>query len=247
MGRILAIETATRVCSVALSNDGSILAESSLNIPQVHVERLVICIEEMLDNLHLSYRDIDAVAVSNGPGSFTGLRIGLSVGKGIAFAQDRKLIAVPTLDAIARGVLGFSDGHTIVPLLHARAAEFYYAFFKPSGSSLQRLGEYKVAESEEIAEECDGDVVFVGEGVGAFSASEAARKKFGPESMKITQASATEVAILAEEKLKTGEFSNLRSLAPLYIKDFVAIKGNPLNKLYRQTSGSRLESGLEEA
>ena len=247
MGRILAIETATKVCSVALIEEGSILGETTLNVPQVHVERLVISINDLLTNLHMDHAGLDAVAVSNGPGSFTGLRIGLSVAKGIVFGLDKKLIAVPTLDAIAFKLRHFVVSRVVVAVLHARAEEFYYASFRIDGSTLQRLGAYAAAEADQIADEFDGETVFVGEGAGAFAASAAAREKFGPEHMKVLPASASEVALLAEGKFNRGEFSDLRSLAPLYVKDFVAIKGNPLNKLSRQSSGPRLKSGLEKS
>lgn len=253
MAKILAVETATRVCSVALIEGGSMLAESTLNVPQVHVERLVICANDMLGNLHMNYTDLDAVAVSNGPGSFTGLRIGLSVAKGIVFAQDKKLIAVPTLDSIAMAARDFAGRRVVVPLLHARGKEFYYASFRINESRPEKLGEYEIAEAEKIADRFDKESVFVGEGVAAFSASDAVAAKFGPGGLKNLQASAREVAMLAHEKFSRGEFADVRSLAPLYIKDFVAIKGNPLKKLSRRMSekGSteitRQKSGVEKS
>lgn len=253
MARILAIETATKVCSVALSDNGSVVAESTLNVPQVHVERLVICANDILANLHMNYTDLDAVAVSNGPGSFTGLRIGLSVAKGITFARDKKLIAVPTLDAIALRARDFSGGRVVVPLLHARAEEFYYAPFKIDGSRVNRLGKYGIAEAEEIADEFGEETLFVGEGVEAFSANDSSVGKFGTKSLKVLQASAREVAMLADDKFSRGDFSDVRSLAPLYIKDFVAIKGNPLNKLSRKkpeensVTETRQKSGVEKS
>jgi tRNA threonylcarbamoyladenosine biosynthesis protein TsaB len=237
MARILAIETATKVCSVAVSEGGSILGESTLTVPQVHVERLVLMVNELLGNLRMKYGDLDAVGVSNGPGSFTGLRIGLSVAKGIAFARDKKVIAVPTLDAIARKLRFMEDGKVIVPILHARGEEFYYARFVIYDSALRREGDYSIADDEMIAEEFDADATFVGEGVGAFAGSERAMKKFGQDSMRDLPASAAETAVLAEDKFEKGEFAELSSLVPLYIKDFVAIKGNPLNKLSRPASG----------
>ncbi len=231
MGAILAIETATRVCSVAVAEGSEVLGEFSLNVPQVHVERLVILIDELLSGLHRAYSDIEAIAVSNGPGSFTGLRIGLSVAKGIAYGKDKKLIAVPTLDALALRFIDVPEGTYVVPLLHARAEEFYYARFKKTGGRMQKIGEYAIAEAAKIAGESTGDTLFVGEGAAAFAEHEEVRKKFGFGSFKKTLASATEIALLAEEKRTRGEFADLKTLAPHYIKDFVAIKGNPLKKI----------------
>lgn len=253
MARILAIETATKVCSVALSDAGSIIAESTLHVPQVHVERLVVCANEMMENVHLNYADLDAVAVSNGPGSFTGLRIGLSVAKGIVFALDKKLIAVPTLDALALRARDMAGERVVVPLLHARAGEYYYGSFRIDGSGLIRLGDYAIAEAAEIADKFDTGTLFVGEGVGTILSDEAVVRKFGGESMRVMEASAREVAMLAVDRFDRGDFSDLRSLAPLYIKDFVAIKGNPLSKLSRKipadgsSEGARQESGVEKS
>ena len=253
MARILAIETATKVCSVALSDNGSIIAESTLHIPQVHVERLVVCANEMMENVHLNYTDLDAVAVSNGPGSFTGLRIGLSVAKGIVFALDRKLIAVPTLDALALKAKDFAGGRMVVPLLHARAEEYYYGSFRIDGSGLLKLGDYAIADAAEIADKFDRGTLFVGEGVGTILSNDAVVRKFGMESMRTTEASAREVAVLAADRFDRGEFPDLRSLAPLYIKDFVAIKGNPLSKLSRKipadgsSDGARQGLGVEKS
>ncbi len=250
MPGILAIETATKVCSIALMDGDGILGEISLNVPQVHVERLIVMINDLLGNLHLRYGDLDAVAVSNGPGSFTGLRIGLSVAKGIAFAEDKKLIAVPTLAAIAYSILGFDDGKIIVPILHARAEEFYYASFKFIDKKLTLMKDYMAAKAEDIAREfsarggcasdADSDILFVGEGVQEFSKDESVKRKFCENSMKNSSASATQIAFLAGERFKNGDFADVKSLVPLYIKDFVAVKVNPLNKL------SRLKSGVEK-
>jgi tRNA threonylcarbamoyladenosine biosynthesis protein TsaB len=253
MARILAIETATKVCSVALSDNGSIIAESALHVPQVHVERLVICANEMMGNVHLNYADLDAVAVSNGPGSFTGLRIGLSVAKGIVFALDKKLLAVPTLDAMALRARDFAGGRVVVPLLHARAEEYFYGSFRIDASRAIKLGDYAIAEAEEIVDKFDMGTLFVGEGVGTILSNDAVVRKFGSESMRVLDASAREVAMLAVDRFNRGEFSDLRSLAPLYIKDFVAIKGNPLSKLSREipaggsSDGARQASGVEKS
>ncbi len=250
MPRILAIETATKVCSAALIEGEDILGEMSLSIPHVHVERLVIMICDLLSNLHVTYGDLDAVAVSNGPGSFTGLRIGLSAAKGIAFAGDKKLIAIPTLDAIASGMRGFDEGRILVPILHARAEEFYYASFKFNGKELTLMKNYKSAEAADIAAEFspgdkrasypDSDVLFVGEGVQEFSRHRSVRAKFGEDSLKSSIASARHVAILAGQRIKRGDFANVRSLVPLYLNNFVAVKRNPLDKI------SSVKIGLEK-
>jgi len=224
--RILAIETATKVCSVAVAEENAVLGETSLFTPQVHAERLVIIINNLLEHLKLSYKDLDAIAVSIGPGSFTGLRIGLSAAKGIALAQNKKLISVPTLEAIARGFLTYDDSKKfIVPILHARANEFYYSPFKLENAELKMTAEFKIAEADEIAEEFSSEGVFVGEGVVEFSKYDAVKRKFRGSMMKNVPASAREIAMVALEKFEREKFLDVRTSVPMYIKNFVAVPG----------------------
>jgi tRNA threonylcarbamoyladenosine biosynthesis protein TsaB len=230
MPRILAIETATKACSVAVADESSILGEISLFVPQVHAERLVVMLNNLLENLRLSYRELDAVAFSSGPGSFTGLRIGLSVAKGIAFGQKKELIAVPTLEAIASGFQGqLRPGELVVPILHARANEFYYAAYLGKNSELEQETSSRVADADSIVAEFPPEAIFVGEGVVAFSKHGKVKSKF--ERLKNLPASARDVATIARDKFVRGEFADLRTSVPMYIKDFMAIKGNPLSKL----------------
>jgi len=238
MGKILAIEAATKICSIAVMDDGILLGETSLFVPQVHAERLVVMIDDILKNLKFTYHDLDAVAFSSGPGSFTGLRIGLSVAKGIAFGQNKNLIAVPTLEAVARTARHFADHDTtIVPILHARANEFYYSSFMLEQLEMRLLTETRVAEAETIAAGFPHETLFVGEGVVEFSklvlhkAEGFERVKRESFRLENVPASAKEVAAIAFTKFKLGEFVNLRTSVPMYIKDFIAIRGNPLSKL----------------
>ncbi len=229
--RILGIETATRICSAAIVSGQDVLAEASLNVQQVHVEKLVLVINQLLDNLHLRYNDVDGIAVSCGPGSFTGVRIGLSVAKGIAFAHSSRLLAVPTLDAIAGKTKSLVDDRTVVPLLHARGEEFYYSAYKLSGDGMQRLSGYNVAEGSSIAEEFEEGVLFAGEGVNTFSKIESVSLKFGASELKYVAASAAEVALIGAQKLTAGDYADLRTLVPLYIKDFVAVKRTKISSV----------------
>ncbi len=232
MERILSIETATRACSVAMADEKGVLGEISIFTPQIHAERLIIMINNLLENLKLSYSDLDAVAVSNGPGSFTGLRIGLGAAKGIAFGQNKKLIAVPTLEGIARVICEYvGDDKIIVPILHARANEFYYSSFRLENSDLKMTTNSRVADAAEIATEFSPEALFVGEGVVEFSKNENVRRKFASGQFKDIAASAKGVGLVAREKFKRGEFADLRTSVPMYIKDFIAVKGNSLNKL----------------
>ena len=103
---IIQIETATTVCSVALAKDGEVLGFKQLDERNIHAEIITLFIEELINSAGIKYIDVDAVAVSSGPGSYTGLRIGVSTAKGLCFALDKPLIAIETLAAMAQGIIG---------------------------------------------------------------------------------------------------------------------------------------------
>src|ERR1700722_12866663 len=102
---ILQIETATTSCSIAQANEGKVLASKEVTGRNVHAERITLFIDEVIASAGIKYEDLDAIAVSSGPGSYTGLRIGVSTAKGLCFALGKPLIAVETLEAMASGVI----------------------------------------------------------------------------------------------------------------------------------------------
>lgn len=131
MARLLTIETSTNVCSAALLEDGSLSADMTLHRPRVHAEELTGMIEHILTGSGCTYSALDAVAVSSGPGSYTGLRIGVSTAKGLAFAHDLPLIAVPSLEAVAaEGTLCASPGDWIAAARSARSSELFISIFQ---------------------------------------------------------------------------------------------------------------------
>ena len=145
---ILCIETSTAVCSVALVENGKVIALRESLDGQNHAEKITIFIDEVMKEANVSYRDLDAVATSMGPGSYTGLRIGVSTAKGLCYAMEKPLIAVDTLAAMA---YGFKDYKTtrlqdyklestdiLCPMIDARRMEVYSAFFN---EQLERISE----------------------------------------------------------------------------------------------------------
>ncbi|MGC8595862.1 MAG: tRNA (adenosine(37)-N6)-threonylcarbamoyltransferase complex dimerization subunit type 1 TsaB [Candidatus Kryptoniota bacterium] len=228
MPRILSIETATKICSAAIVENGHALADFTVVSKNVHVERLMPMIISIFENSHLKFSDIDAIAVSIGPGSFTGLRIGLSTAKGIAYALDKKIVAVPTLDAIAYRLRASWEGKKIFVVLHARTNEFYLGEYQLKGEKLVRIDEYKVASTSEILSLLTGDEVLTGEGAELLLKS-GVTSKLAPEELR--SASALSVGLIGEEKFMQGEFAEIESVVPLYLKDFVAVRGNPLTKI----------------
>ena len=125
---ILAADTSTKIGSVALVEDESPIAEYTLNVSETHSARLMPTIDRVLKDCGMQIAEVDALAVAIGPGSFTGLRIGLATFKGLALAAEKRLVAVPTLDALAAS-LAFSQ-HMVCPILDARMGEVYAEFYR---------------------------------------------------------------------------------------------------------------------
>jgi tRNA threonylcarbamoyladenosine biosynthesis protein TsaB len=161
--RILGLDTATWRASVGLLIDGEVAAERSQVTKGNHAVFLLPLIDEVLRAADCSLKTVDAVAVSTGPGSFTGLRVGLSVAKGIARATGTRLLAVPTLEALARTVV---DQHGVVcALLDARRGELYTACFESSASGWRRLSPDALVTSEALAATLPTPCTVVGDGV----------------------------------------------------------------------------------
>ncbi|HEY9195706.1 MAG TPA: tRNA (adenosine(37)-N6)-threonylcarbamoyltransferase complex dimerization subunit type 1 TsaB, partial [Mucilaginibacter sp.] len=142
MSLILQIETATTSCSVALAADGKVLDFKQVNERNKHAEVITLFIDELIKSNGFTYDDIDAVAVSGGPGSYTGLRIGVSTAKGLCFALDKPLIAVETLEAMAGGVISDVNANVgsnmlLCPMIDARRMEVYCAVFNAAGKKIR--------------------------------------------------------------------------------------------------------------
>lgn len=168
--RILGIETSTPVISVAVGEDQQILGEASFNTKQAHMEHLLPMIDYVLKGCGMAIGDIDAFAVSVGPGSFTSLRVGLATGKAFAHALGKPLAGVPTLDVLAwglRGVFGL-----ICTVLEARRDEVYACFYISTDDGMRRLSSYMAINPLKLAVRLQGNlssrVTFTGEGAQAY-------------------------------------------------------------------------------
>lgn len=217
MALILCIETATTNCSVALARDGEIVGlKEDYNNQYSHAERLHVYIKEMLEENQLTSEDLDAVAVSKGPGSYTGLRIGVSAAKGLCFSVDIPLISVPTLTSLAHQVKQ-EEGDFIVPLLDARRMEVYTAGFDALKGEVLKT-EAKVLDKHSFEEFLNrGKVTFIGDGVPKFQAM------CTHENARFLQdklPSAKEMAALAFAKYQKEDFEDVAYFEPFYLKDF---------------------------
>jgi tRNA threonylcarbamoyladenosine biosynthesis protein TsaB len=217
--KILAIDTSSRVGSIAIV-DGSVLkAQQILNISATHNQRLLPGIERILSDSGLLLDDLDAFAVCIGPGSFTGLRIGLSIVKGLAWTKSKPLAAVPTLDALAANVSLVPL--PICPVMDARKGEIYTAFYRQSdGPMPQRTTPYMALKPTDLLELITEKTVLVGDGLLRYG--DLLAKKLGdylvcaPPHLNVIHASS--VAWLAWQKLRLGKHEEVASCTPLYVR-----------------------------
>ncbi|MGI5825193.1 MAG: tRNA (adenosine(37)-N6)-threonylcarbamoyltransferase complex dimerization subunit type 1 TsaB [Bacillota bacterium] len=161
--RLLAIDAATKGLGLAVAEDDRLLASAALNVGKTHSQRLLPLLDDLLREGGLKLKDIDTVAVTVGPGSFTGLRIGISTAKAIAYAIDAEIVGVKTLDALAQNCL--NCGSLICPILDARRNEVYYGIYSETGEVLEGIG---AMEPRALAEHIktvypDDKVIFLGD------------------------------------------------------------------------------------
>lgn len=220
MAIILSIETATTNCSVSLSKEGEIFAlKEDYNNGFSHAERLHVFIDEILKENNIDKSEIQAVAVSKGPGSYTGLRIGVSAAKGLCFALNIPLISVSTLEALAHQVQT-SEG-IIVSMLDARRMEVYSAIYS-SDYQLNRGIQAEILDETSYAQILDkGLVYFVGTGV------EKTKNIITHKNAVFVEnklPSAKQMGALAYSKYKISDTEDVAYFEPYYLKDFVALK-----------------------
>ncbi len=238
MDRIILIETSTALCSTALCEDGRLVCYRESDTPRAHASLTAVFVDEMLRERGLSLKDCSAVCVSEGPGSYTGLRVGVSSAKGLCFGAGIPLLSVGTLEvlvseALEKGQLNgpqsegeaASDGDWqaegfkyIVPMIDARRMEVYTALFSGSGERLTPT-EAKIIDSEsyrDILEE--GRVLFIGDGAGKCEGT------INHPNARFLQTcpKASAMCALARRELDEKRFKDVAYLEPFYLKDFVA-------------------------
>ena len=222
MASILLIETSTSVLSVALARDGAVVHERICREPRMQASLTAPLVKEVLDEAGLKMTDCDAVCVSSGPGSYTGLRVGVSTAKGLCFGASKPLIAIGTLDILAAGVrcedsINHGDNF-IVPMIDARRMEVYTAVYSAEGERLTPV-EAQIVGPESFAAYMDrGEVLFVGDG--ALKCKEV----IGHPNARFKEAwpLARDMAKPAQKAFEEGKFENLAYFEPFYLKDFVA-------------------------
>ncbi len=234
MAHILLIETTTRACSVGIARNGSIIAlREDLSSDYSHAAMLTVFMEEVLKEAKLSPADVDAVAVSQGPGSYTGLRIGVSAAKGFCYARNIPLIATDTMKALAtKGLQHMSDIHGVIPpspgqtllcpMIDARRMEVYYALFDRQMNKVKETTAEVIDENSFTGKELRNARIFYF-GDGAAKCNEVLTS---PNTKYVAGVNpgVQGMALSAERLYEKKAFADLAYFEPLYLKNFVAGK-----------------------
>lgn len=209
--KLLALETATLAGGAALVEGDRVVGEYALNIRVTHSERLMVAVDRLLADAGWRPGDLEGLAVSVGPGSFTGLRIGISAAKGLAMALGLAIAPVPTLDALAAG-LPFA-ALPVCPVLDARKGEVYASLFRWEGLALRREWEYLALAPEELARRLTGPVILCGDGATLVGAAEAL---LAPPARRLPSAAC--VGAMGHAMLAGGGGVGPADLLPLYLR-----------------------------
>jgi tRNA threonylcarbamoyladenosine biosynthesis protein TsaB len=214
---ILAADTSTSVNAVCVVRDGRILAETLVQSGRKHSERLLETVEWVLAEADLRPTDVDTLAVSIGPGSFTGLRVGVAAWKGLALGLGLPLVGVPTLDAMTR--LGAFANGLVCPVLDARMHEVFGAVYSFQNGVRNKLTPDRVCPMERFLDDVPGPAVFLGDGASLYA--EVIRQRL-PEAVfanalcSLPRASA--VALEAIDLLRNGASADARTVSPVYLR-----------------------------
>lgn len=218
--RILALETAAKAVSAAVTEEGKVLASAYQDTGLTHSRTLMPLVELLLRNTDMTAADLDVIAVSAGPGSFTGVRIGVSAAKGLAWAADKPCAAVSTLAALARNV-AFLDG-LVVCAMDARRQQVYNALFEARNGALTRLTEDRAITLSDLAEELRGDPrskTVLGDGgrmTYDFLTAAGVSCRLAPA--HLVKENAVSVALEAEDIARAGGLVTAQELAPVYLR-----------------------------
>jgi tRNA threonylcarbamoyladenosine biosynthesis protein TsaB len=217
--KVLGIDTSTTSGSIGLIHDERVISEYILNLSVTHSERLLDAIDLVLRKAHHALGDLDGFAISLGPGSFTGVRIGVSTVKGLAYAVQKPVVGVSTLDVLASQVA--PTPYLICPIIDARKGEVYSAFYRYEESNcLKRLSEYQAIRPEVLFGMLKEQTIFLGDGVKTYGEDLRNSLKslalFSPVALHIPHGSA--VARLGVELLLRGEVLDLATFTPLYVR-----------------------------
>lgn len=222
---MLLLETATSNCSVALTENGKIIGFKEVNERNIHASHITLFIEELMINAGKNYSDLDAIAVSKGPGSYTGLRIGVSTAKGLCYALDIPLIGIDTLEAMASGLqsrIDIADSDLLIPMIDARRMEVYTGIFQKDLKVIEPICA-KIVDVDSFEQYKNNKLLLFGDGAGKF------KELFSEQSnIRIIdfENSARDLNVLACRKLLNKETEDVAYFEPFYLKEFLVTKSS---------------------
>ena len=223
MSKILCIETATTICSVALVENGAVVAQKISQEKNAHSAIVTLFVEDVLKESGNDYTDLDAVSVSKGPGSYTGLRIGVSTAKGLCYALDIPLISVNTLQSMAKGMASKMKKEEynalLCPMIDARRMEVYCAVYDNIGNEIRET-KAEIIDNDSFTDYLKTNkIIFFGDG-----AAKCRDIITHPNAVFYDdfQPSAGNMAGIATEKFRTGIFEDVAYFEPFYLKEFIA-------------------------
>lgn len=211
---VLAIDTSTNVGTVGLySSETGLVGEISINIKRTHSENIMVAIDNILELTEHKIEDIDKIAVSIGPGSFTGIRIGVAVAKGLAYSTGKSIVGVNELDIIASGIA--NTEYEIIPIIDARKERGYYSTYKYENNILKRIDEYGVGEIREYLEnKKDRKILFTGDG--AIKYETLIKEIMGENAIFLLKSlSLPRASVIAE--ISMDKEDNLYTMEPFYL------------------------------
>jgi len=225
MAKILCIETSTTVCSVALGDENGILGVREVSDPKAHSTKLPLLIEEVLKESNITANELDAVAVSKGPGSYTGLRIGVSMAKGICYASKIPLIGVSSLQAMAMGILftksDIDSSWLLCPMIDARRMEVYTAFYDSNANPITDVNAVIIDQNSFSEHLASKTILFFGDG------SPKCKNVISNQNAIFIDdfsPSARFMLPLALKAFNNEQFEDTAYFEPFYLKDFIATK-----------------------
>ena len=222
MAKLLLLESSTTNCSVGLAEDGKLIDLLEKNEGYTHSEHMASFVQEILERNNVAPSELEAVAVGKGPGSYTGLRIGVSLAKGIAYGQNIPLISLESLQVIAKAAMDAGEKFDqIVPMIDARRMEVYTCGYD---SELKRLNpiEAKILDEQSFETELKTSrIVFCGDGSHKFKASCKSKNAIFLDDV---YPSTKYMSQLAYEKFRNAEFEDSAYFEPYYLKEFIALK-----------------------
>ena len=211
----MALETSTLAGGVALLDGERVIGEYLLDVRITHSERLMPAIDRLLRDAGWTPASLEGLAVAVGPGSFTGLRIGLSAVKGLAWALSLRVAAVPTLDALA-AALPFA-AHPVCPVLHARKNEVYCSLYHWDGAAMRRQWDYLALAPEALAARLTEPTILLGDGAHAIASRHA---RLAPPHRRMPSAAA--VGVLGLARFRAGDIMSAGELSPFYLRPLEA-------------------------